>query len=101
MDSAFARMFNLVDGIEGMEGNGPIQGKRKFAGVIVGGGDRVAVDATCCRITGIDPRKIGYLRTAGTMGYTIEANVRQIGEPIGGIRTPFELLPGFQSIRLT
>jgi len=101
LNSAFPRMFTLVDGIEGMEGNGPIQGRRKFAGVVVGGGDRVAVDATCCRIMGIDPRKIGYLKMAETVGQTLEANVRQIGESIGGVRTRFELLPEFQSLRLT
>jgi uncharacterized protein (DUF362 family) len=100
LNSVFPRVFTLVDGIEGMEGNGPIQGQPKFAGVIVGGGDRVAVDATCCRIMGIDPRKIGYLKTAETAGQTIEANVRQIGEPISSVRTPFGLLPEFQSIRL-
>ncbi len=100
VNSAVPRMFTIVDGIEGMEGNGPIQGRRKSVGVIVGGSDRVAVDATCCRIMGIDPRKIRYLRMAETQGQTIEANVRQIGESIGGLRAPFELLPEFHSIRL-
>jgi len=100
VNSAVPRTFTIVDGIEGMEGNGPIQGRRKFAGVIVGGADRVAVDATCCRIMGIDPRRIGHLRMAETQGQTVEANVRQIGEPIGGVQTPFQLLPEFRSLRL-
>ncbi len=101
VNSAFPRVFVLVDGIEGMDGNGPIQGNRKFAGVIVGGGDRVAVDATCCRIMGIDPAKVGYLRTAETVGQTSEAYVRQVGETIQSVRTPFRLLPQFESMRLT
>jgi uncharacterized protein (DUF362 family) len=100
VNSAVPRTFTIVDGIEGMEGNGPIQGRRKFAGVIVGGADRVAVDATCCRIMGIDPRKIGHLSMAETQGQTMEANVRQIGEPIRSVRTAFDLLPDFRSIRL-
>ncbi|MCC7175576.1 MAG: DUF362 domain-containing protein [Bryobacterales bacterium] len=100
VNSAFPRMFTLVDGVEGMEGNGPIQGRRKFAGVVVGGGDRVAVDATCCRIMGIDPGKIDYLRSADTLGQTIEANVRQTGEPVRAVRTPFQLLPQFRQLRL-
>jgi len=101
LNSVFPRMFTIVDGIEGMEGNGPIQGRRKPAGVIVGGGDRVAVDATCCRIMGIDPSKVGYLKMAETRGQTGEANVRQIGEPIQSVRTAFDLLPEFRSIRLS
>src|SRR5438874_2023348 len=60
----FPRQFAIVDGIVGMEGNGPIQGTPKQVGVIVAGADVTAVDATCCRIMGIDPRKIDYLRIA-------------------------------------
>jgi uncharacterized protein (DUF362 family) len=100
VNSAFPRVFTLVDGIEGMEGNGPIQGRPKHAGVLVGCSDRVAVDATCCRIMGIDPQKIRYLKQAESHGQTVEANVRQIGEPIRSVRTAFDLLPEFGSIRL-
>jgi uncharacterized protein (DUF362 family) len=101
INSALPRMFTLVDGIEGMEGNGPIQGRRKPAGVLVGGSDRVAVDATCCRVMGIDPTQIGHLKMAETRGQTLEANVRQIGEPVRSVRAPFELLPVFRSLRLS
>jgi uncharacterized protein (DUF362 family) len=101
VNSCFPRIFTIVDGIEGMQGNGPIQGRLKHAGVIVGGGDRVAVDATCCRIMGVDPEKIRYLRMAECCGQTEEANVRQSGETIRSVRTPFDLLPQFRSIQLT
>jgi uncharacterized protein (DUF362 family) len=101
INSAFPRLFTVVDGIEGMEGNGPIQGRPKLAGVIVGGPDRVAVDATCCRIMGIDPQKIRYLRLAETSGQTEAVNVRQIGESILAVATPFELLPSLRGLRLT
>ena len=53
-----------------MEGNGPIQGTPKHAGVLVAGSDPVAVDATCCRIMQIDPFQIGYLRLAASAGRT-------------------------------
>lgn len=100
INSAVPRMFTIVDGIEGMEGNGPIQGRRKHAGVIVGGGDRVAVDATCCRVMGIDPAKVRYLKMFETMGQTEAANLRQVGETVEAVRTDFELLPEFQALRL-
>src|SRR5579864_5481112 len=64
LHSAFPRQFAVVDGIVGMEGNGPIQGTPKRAGVLVAGRDVRAVDATCCRIMGIDPLKIAYLQPA-------------------------------------
>src|SRR5205807_2375538 len=39
INTVFPRTFALVDGIVGMEGNGPIQGTAKPAGVIVAGRD--------------------------------------------------------------
>jgi uncharacterized protein (DUF362 family) len=85
-----------------MQGNGPIQGTAKFAGVLVAGGDPVAVDATCCRIMRINPYQIGYLRLAtGSVDAQIsEQNIRQSGEAISAVATPFDLISEFQSIRL-
>jgi len=88
----FPRQFAIVDGIVGMEGNGPIQGTPKHAGVLVAGSDAAAVDATCCRIMGIDPRKIEYLRIARGEANLGESAFRQIGEPVSSVRTAFELI---------
>ncbi len=88
----FPRQFAIVDGIVGMEGNGPIQGNAKHAGVLVAGSDVAAVDATCCRIMGIDPTKIEYLKIARGAANLLEASFRQIGEPIRSVRTHFHLI---------
>ncbi len=88
----FPRQFAIVDGIVGMEGNGPIQGTPKHAGVLVAGSDVAAVDATCCRIMGINPAKIEYLRLARGEENLSERAFRQIGEPIRSVRTPFALI---------
>jgi uncharacterized protein (DUF362 family) len=97
---ALPKQFAIVDGIVGMEGNGPIQGRAKRAGVVVAGRDLAAVDATCCQIMSIDPRRIEYLKlAAGDVGEILKS-LRQIGEPIQNVRTRFELLPVWQGIRL-
>ena len=96
----FPRTFAIVDGIVGMEGNGPIQGTPKPAGVLIGGGDAMAVDATCCRVMRIDPAKIPYLRLAEDKGQTTEANVRQIGESIRSVATEFRLIGQFADLRM-
>ena len=62
LNRIFRRTFAIVDGIVGMEGNGPIQGTPKPVGVLVMGSDLPAVDATCCRIMGIDPSRVEYLQ---------------------------------------
>jgi uncharacterized protein (DUF362 family) len=101
LHAAFPRQFAIVDGIVGMEGNGPIQGVPKHAGVVVAGSDPVAVDATCCRIMCIDPLQIGYLRLAsGGAGHISEFNIRQMGAGIAEVATPFALVPEFQRVRL-
>jgi uncharacterized protein (DUF362 family) len=102
LHAAFPRQFAIVDGIVGMQGNGPIQGKPKFAGVLVAGADPVAVDATCCRIMGINPFQIGYLRLAigGVDAQISEQNILQSGESIAAVATPFDLIPEFRSFRL-
>jgi uncharacterized protein (DUF362 family) len=96
----FPRQFCLVDGIEGMEGNGPILGTPNAPGLIVAGSHPPSVDATCCRIMQIDPDKIGYLRLAGQRSGWKSASVEQIGEPLSTVRTPFALIPAFQHLRL-
>ena len=100
LDGLFPRGFAIVDGIVGMEGNGPIQGTPKQVGVIVGGAGRVAVDATCCRIMRIDPALIPYLTMAEKNGETVAASVRQIGEPVRAVQTEFRLVPEFGPLRL-
>ena len=92
--------FAIVDGIVGMEGNGPIQGTPKAAGVLVAGDDPVAVDATCARIMGLVPERIDYLKRASLLlGNMAEERVEQLGETIAGTRKPFEMLSAFQKLR--
>jgi uncharacterized protein (DUF362 family) len=102
LHALFPRQFALVDGIVGMEGNGPIQGTSKAAGVLVAGSDPVSVDATCCRIMQIDPYQIAYLRFASGKpdAHIMERNIRQLAEAVVAVQTPFELPPDFPNLRL-
>ena len=101
LHSLFPRQFAIVDGIVGMEGNGPIQGAPKPVGVLVAGRDPVAVDATCCRIMKIDPMKVRYLcLSAGVDANIAEGNIRQTGESIAAVETPFRLIQEFRHLRL-
>jgi uncharacterized protein (DUF362 family) len=84
--------FAIVDGITGMEGDGPIMGTPKHAGVIVLGRNPVSVDATCARIMGIDPGKVRHLAAAKKIGSIRESSIIQRGETIHSVRTDFELL---------
>lgn len=100
LNRTFRKTFAIVDGVVGMEGNGPIQGSPKRAGVLVMGGDLAAVDATCCRIMGLDPDKLRYLQLATELGQTAEEGIEQRGERVEAVQTRFAVLDSFAHARL-
>ncbi len=71
--------FAIVDGIIGMEGDGPIMGTPKPAGVLVLGANPASVDATCSRIMGIDPYKVLHLNAARSIGPIKETYMTPFG----------------------
>lgn len=96
----FRRSFAIVDGIVGMEGNGPIQGVPKPCGVLVMGADLVAVDSTCCRIMGIDPSRVDYIKLVADLGSVDSAAIEQRAEKPSRLRRDFGLIEQFQYLRL-
>jgi len=92
----------IVDGIIGMEGDGPLNGTAKPFGALIMGHDLVAVDATCCRLMMLDPDKVGYL-VLGAMkklGRMKEAEIAQLGESIAALAQPFEMMPHLEELRV-
>lgn len=59
------RLFVLVDGIIGGDGNGPTAPRPRSEGVLVAGVDPVAVDITSARLMGFDPDRISIVAQAG------------------------------------
>jgi uncharacterized protein (DUF362 family) len=102
--STLQPQFAIVDGIVGMEGDGPIMGTPKTAGVLVMGRNLPAVDATCARIMGISPLRVRYLAEAARrLGPVYASDIIQVGEPVASVRTDFNLLdkiPAHQGLRL-
>ncbi|HVO97473.1 MAG TPA: DUF362 domain-containing protein [Bryobacteraceae bacterium] len=102
LNRTFRNTFAIVDGIVGMEGNGPIQGVPKPVGVLVMGSDLPAVDATCCRIMGINPELVEYLSMASehSLGNIEPASIQQRGETIASVATKFALISSKNHLRL-
>ncbi|MBL8137486.1 MAG: DUF362 domain-containing protein [Acidobacteria bacterium] len=90
----------IVDGVVGMEGDGPILGTPKHAGVLLLGRDPVAVDATAARVMGLRPERIHYLAEAGHfLGHLDAGKIPMRGERIERFVTPFAVLPAFAALR--
>jgi uncharacterized protein (DUF362 family) len=95
------RQFAIVDGIIGMEGNGPLQGQAKNSGVLIFGKDLVAVDATAARLMKIEPKKIKYLAEAGEfLGNLNYERIEQIGEKVERLQKDFRVIEEFQDLKL-
>lgn len=104
VDIALTRTPDLaiVDGIIGMEGDGPLKGDAKALGALIMGHDLLAVDATCCRLMKIDPDKLGYLVMghAKRLGRLKESEITQLGEAIADVAQPFAQVAHFQHLQV-
>jgi uncharacterized protein (DUF362 family) len=94
-------LFNVVDGLVAMEGDGPNlpPGKAKPLGLIITGRDGLAVDAICAAVMGFNPMKVKHLRLAYEQGLgTWDLNEIEIkGEQLKNVVTPFELPSSFKT----
>ncbi len=96
----------VMDGIVGMEGNGPSAGDPREVGVVLASTDCVALDATACRIIGLDPDRVHTIVVANTRGLgEIDATrIELVGEPLDNVKVRdfhlpsnamMESMPGF------
>ena len=94
--------LTIVDAVTAMEGDGPIMGRPRHVGFVGMSTDLVAMDATCARVIGLDPSKLGYLIGGGAFLGNLEAEkITQIGEPLSRYATTFAVHDAFLSARLT
>jgi uncharacterized protein (DUF362 family) len=58
----------IMDGIVGMEGRGPVNGKPRRLNVLLGSRDAVALDASAMRLVGLDPNRAVHVAMAAREG---------------------------------
>lgn len=79
----------IIDGLVGMEGNGPTAGTAVEHGIALAGTDMVAVDRTALDLMGIPMEDVGYLSYCARagLGQGDPAHIRVIGpDPLAHIR---------------
>lgn len=83
--------LNIVDGIVGQEGLGPVSGTPAGLGVMLAGVNTVAVDAVAAAIIGYTPSEINHLLLASQRGLG-PIDLRDIevtGEPLAQVRREY------------
>jgi uncharacterized protein (DUF362 family)/NAD-dependent dihydropyrimidine dehydrogenase PreA subunit len=76
-----APRLSILDGVIGMEGNGPSGGDSRPLGVLVAGTDAHAVDAVLARIWGLDPSRVHTLAAARAQGLLPHPDALEIVGP--------------------
>ena len=87
--------LHVMDGIIGMEGNGPSTGTLRGTGLLLAGDDGVALDAVACHLMGFSPGEVDAVRFAAEKGLG-EGRLECItvaGETLSGARLKGFSLP--------
>ena len=87
--------LGLIDGFEGMEGEGPTKGDPVSLGVASASLHPVSLDSVIAWMMGFDPLNIGYLHHLNEWGIGVADldGIEVVGEAIHGLRRKFEPHP--------
>jgi uncharacterized protein (DUF362 family) len=88
----------VIDGYEGMEGEGPINGTPVASRVCVAGTDWLAADRVAAELMGIDFGKIGYLTYCAQagMGEADLAKIEILGPALKDYIKPYRMAANFE-----
>ena len=84
----------IIDGVVAMDGAGPISGRARALGWIIGGTEPMALETICCKLVNIKPDELPIIKTARQMrlAFSDKDNIKILGEDFPeSICTDFEL----------
>jgi len=61
--------LTIIDAVTAMDGRGPIRGRARDLGWLIGGTDPIACETICAKLIGIEPDGIPIIKTARQMGF--------------------------------
>ncbi|MCL4534692.1 MAG: DUF362 domain-containing protein [Bacteroidetes bacterium] len=87
----------VIDGYEGMDGDGPVNGDPVPLRVALASTDFVAADAVTASVMGYDPSQVGYLTYCqkGGLGMADLSRIQVVGDPLTECRRPFRHHPDY------
>lgn len=84
--------LSIMDGVIGMDGSGPANGRVRKVGVVLASTDPVALDTAACMVAGIDPMKVPALRLAKKQGIGAD-DIEIVGADLDDVRLSDFQLP--------
>ncbi len=74
---------SVLDGVMGMEGNGPNSGNPRKLGFLAASRDMLSLDRTACEITGVAAEKVYIFKAAEGLGLAADMEgIELVGDPI-------------------
>jgi len=61
--------LTIIDGVVAMDGPGPIRGRTRDLGWLIGGNDPIACETICAKLVNIEPKDLPIVQTAGKRGF--------------------------------
>lgn len=96
-------VLTIVDGIVAMEGQGPIRGKSRPLGWLIGGVDPVACEMVCCRLVGMKPEQVPIIETARRVGFgcCVLDQIEVLGDALPATPCPNFLMPDLMPVKFS
>ncbi len=60
--------LTIIDGVVAMDGSGPIRGRTRPLGWLIGGTDPIACETICAKLVNIEPEDLPIIKTAKQLG---------------------------------
>ena len=86
---------SVIDGYEGMEGNGPNSGTPVPSRLAIASADFVAADRIAAQCMGVDPEWMGYVKYCGALqlGQFEESKIDVIGARVADLKKAYRMHP--------
>ncbi len=65
--------ITIIDGVIAMDGRGPIRGRARALGWLIGGTEPIACETICAKLVNINPQELPIIKTARQMGLDCSA----------------------------
>ncbi|MHC4657766.1 MAG: DUF362 domain-containing protein [Planctomycetota bacterium] len=63
--------LTIIDAVMVMDGPGPIRGRARSLGWVIGGSEPMALEYVCCKLVNIKPEDLPIIRTARQIGFDL------------------------------
>lgn len=91
--------LNIVDAIEGMEGNGPTQGTPRHIGLLLGSTNPYALDFICAKLIGLKPSDVETIKQSINRKLFVENEIELNDEINKYIIKDYKLIGKLQSLK--